>query len=70
MAASSVLEPICLLYKNTGNKKYLDFALEIVKQWETPEGPQLISKANINVSERFPSPKPGIAPSRVRKRTK
>jgi DUF1680 family protein len=57
MAASSVLEPICLLYKYTGNKKYLDFALEIVKQWETPEGPQLISKAKVNVARRFPKPK-------------
>lgn len=57
MAASSVLEPICLLYENTGNKKYLDFALEIVRQWETPAGPQLISKANTNVGERFPKPK-------------
>jgi len=30
MAASSVLEPICQLYNRTGNKKYLDFAEEIV----------------------------------------
>lgn len=57
MAASSVLEPICLLYKYTGNRKYLDFAEEIVRQWETPEGPQLLSKAKVNVSERFPKPK-------------
>lgn len=56
MAASSVLEPICLLYGYTGNKKYLDFAKEIVRQWETPQGPQLISKSNINVSARFPKP--------------
>ncbi|WP_205945206.1 glycoside hydrolase family 127 protein [Pedobacter hiemivivus] len=57
MAASSVLEPICLLYQYTNNKKYLDFAEEIVRQWETPEGPQLLSKSKINVSERFPKPK-------------
>lgn len=57
MAASSVLEPICLLYKYTGKRKYLDFAEEIVRQWETPEGPQLLSKAKVNVSERFPKPK-------------
>jgi DUF1680 family protein len=49
-----VLEPVCLLYKYTNNKKYLDFARNIVRQWETPEGPQLISKANTNVAERFP----------------
>lgn len=57
MAASSVLEPICLLYSRTGDKRFLDFAEEIVRQWETPEGPQLISKADIDVSKRFPKPK-------------
>lgn len=56
MAASSVLEPICLLYRYTNNQKYLDFAKEIVRQWETPDGPQLISKAKVNVGERFPKP--------------
>jgi len=54
MAASSVLEPVCLLYSRTGNKKYLDFAREIVRQWETPDGPQLISKSTVDVSLRFP----------------
>lgn len=57
MAASSVLGAILRLYTKTNNKKYLDFGEEIVAQWETPEGPQLISKANVNVSERFPKPK-------------
>jgi DUF1680 family protein len=57
MAASSVLEPICLLYSRTGDKRYLDFAEEIVRQWETPDGPQLISKADTDVSKRFPKPK-------------
>ncbi|SDL33890.1 hypothetical protein SAMN04487898_117110 [Pedobacter sp. ok626] len=57
MAASSVLEPICLLYRYTNNVKYLNFAKEIVRQWERPDGPQLLSKSNINVSERFPKPK-------------
>lgn len=56
MAASSVLEPICQLYTRTGDKKYLNFAEEIVRQWETPEGPQLISKANVPVGKRFPKP--------------
>lgn len=57
MAASSVLEPICQLYSRTGDQKYLDFAQEIVRQWETPDGPQLISKASVNVADRFPKPK-------------
>jgi DUF1680 family protein len=56
MASSSVLEPIVLLYERTGNKKYLEFANYIVKQWEQPDGPQLISKAldEVPVAERFP----------------
>jgi DUF1680 family protein len=57
MAASSVLEPIVLLYNRTQNKKYLDFAKEIVRQWETPDGPQLISKSDVPVAGRFPKPK-------------
>lgn len=56
MAATSILEPICLLYARTGEKQYLDFANEIVNQWESPEGPQLISKAGVDVASRFPKP--------------
>ncbi len=54
MAASSVLEPIVLLYKYTTKRKYLDFAEAIVQQWETAEGPQLISKSAVPVAKRFP----------------
>lgn len=59
MPSSSILEPIVLLYKHTGDTRYLDFAKYIATQWETPDGPQLISKAldGVNVSERFPFPK-------------
>lgn len=56
MAASSVLEPVCRLYARTGEKRYLDFAEEIVRQWETPDGPQLLSKSGTDVSKRFPKP--------------
>lgn len=56
MAASSVLEPMVRLYNVTGKRTYLDFAREIVRQWETPGGPQLISKSVVNVSQRFPKP--------------
>ena len=56
MAASSVLEPITLLYTRTGNKHYLDFAEEIVREWETDDGPQLISKSVTPVGKRFPKP--------------
>ena len=58
MASSSVLEPIVYLYNHTGEKRYLDFAEYIVKQWETADGPKLISRAldGVAVSERFPHP--------------
>lgn len=58
MPSSSVLEPVVYLYRRTGDNKYLDFAKYIVSQWETPEGPLLISAAvrGIPVSERFPHP--------------
>jgi DUF1680 family protein len=57
MAASSVLEPITLLYNRTKDKRYLNFAEEIVREWETADGPQLISKSGIDVSQRFPKAK-------------
>jgi DUF1680 family protein len=56
MAASSILEPICKLYKATKDQKYLDFAEKIVTQWESNNGPQLISKANVDVAKRFAKP--------------
>jgi DUF1680 family protein len=56
MAASSVLEPVCLLYVRTGEPRFLDFAEEIVRQWETPEGPRLLSKSHVDVGRRFPRP--------------
>ena len=67
MAASSVLEPMVRLYVRTGNKNYLSFAEKIVKQWETPRGPMLISKAGVNVSERFPTPKNWYSPEQGQK---
>ena len=67
MAASSVLEPICQLYSRTGDKKYLDFAEEIVRQWETAEGPKLISKAGVDVAKRFPKPASWYGPDQGQK---
>jgi DUF1680 family protein len=67
MAASSVLEPFCQLYSRTGEKQFLDFAEEIVRQWETPDGPQLISKAGVDVSTRFPKPESWYGPDQGQK---
>ncbi len=43
MAATSVLEPMCQLYRQTGEPRYLEFALYITRAWEQPNGPKLIS---------------------------
>lgn len=43
MAPTSVLEPIVLLYRATGEKRYLDFALYIVDSWDEPKGPKILS---------------------------
>ncbi len=58
MPSSSILEPMVLLYKHSGEKRYLDFAKYIVNQWKTADGPKLISKAldDVAVADRFPKP--------------
>ncbi len=43
MAPTSLLEPIVLLYRATGEKKYLDFARYVVSSWDEPGGPQVLS---------------------------
>jgi DUF1680 family protein len=42
MAATSVLEPIVLLYRLTAEERYLNFARYIVKSWDEPNGPRII----------------------------
>jgi uncharacterized protein len=58
MPSSSILEPMVYLYRRTGDQRYLGFSKYIVEQWETPDGPKLISSAlsGTPVSERFPHP--------------
>ncbi|MFO0893035.1 MAG: glycoside hydrolase family 127 protein [Isosphaeraceae bacterium] len=43
MASTSVLEPIVLLYRFTGEDRYLEFARYIVKAWDEPGGPAVAS---------------------------
>ena len=43
MAPTSVLEPMVLLYRMTGEKRYLDFCQYILRSWEQDDGPHLIS---------------------------
>ncbi|MBI5383851.1 MAG: glycoside hydrolase family 127 protein [Verrucomicrobia bacterium] len=42
MAATSVLEPVVVLHRLTGDPRYLDFALYLVKSWDEPNGPKII----------------------------
>ena len=59
MASCSVLEPVVWLYRETGSRKYLDFALAIAEGIEQEGSSRLISKAleDVPVSRRsdFPS---------------
>jgi uncharacterized protein len=43
MAPTSVLEPMVLLYRMTGEARYLDFCKYILRAWEHPNGPKIIS---------------------------
>jgi DUF1680 family protein len=43
MAPTSVLEPMVLLYRLTGEPRYLDFSKYILRAWEQPNGPKIIS---------------------------
>ncbi len=43
MAPTSVLEPMVLLYRMTGEQRYLDFCKYIIRAWEQPNGPHIIS---------------------------
>ncbi len=42
MAATSVLEPIVLLYRITGDERYLAFARYIVRAWDEDKGPGIV----------------------------
>ena len=43
MASSSVLEPMVLLYRLTGESRYLEFCRYILRAWESPTGPHIVS---------------------------
>ncbi len=43
MASTSVLEPMVLLYRYTGEPRYLEFCRYILRSWERPNGPKIVS---------------------------
>lgn len=43
LAPTSVLEPMVLLYRLTGEPRYLSFCRYILRAWEQPDGPKVIS---------------------------
>jgi DUF1680 family protein len=43
MAPTSVLEPMMLLYRLTGEPRYLNFCKYILRAWEQPDGPHIVS---------------------------
>jgi DUF1680 family protein len=43
MAATSVMEPMMLLFKATGKKEYLAFCEYLVKAYDQPHGPKIIA---------------------------
>ena len=47
MAAGSIMKPMLLLYRLTGDKKYFDFCLDIAADWEREDGkcPNLIANS-------------------------
>ncbi|MCU0871844.1 MAG: glycoside hydrolase family 127 protein, partial [Pirellulaceae bacterium] len=42
MAATSILEPMVLLYRHTGEERYLEFCRYIVKAWDEAHGPKIV----------------------------
>ncbi len=43
MASSCVLEPMAMLYRLTGEQRYLKFCQYLVRSWEQTDGPHILS---------------------------
>jgi hypothetical protein len=43
MAATSVLEPMCRLYRFTADPRHLDFCKYIIRAYDQPNGPRIVS---------------------------
>ncbi len=60
LAASSIIEPMTLLYRRTGEQRYLDYVNYVIGLWPTTNGPDLLNKVErgVPVFDMFPKPKP------------
>lgn len=58
MATSSVIEPMVLLHRATGDPRYLEFCRWVISRWPEPGGPDLLRKARAGtpVFAMFPGP--------------
>jgi len=43
MAPTSILEPMAVLFRQTGEPRYLEFCRYILRSWEQPHGPKILS---------------------------
>lgn len=61
LPSTSILGPVVMLYRHTGEKRYLDYAEYIVAQWSSRPGrpPDIVNKGLTGkpVHEWFPNPK-------------
>lgn len=46
MAATCIIESMVELYRFSGEKKYLDFCFHVIKSYDHPSGPRIISNLN------------------------
>lgn len=60
MAASSIIEPMTLLHRRTGEQRYIDYVNHVIGLWPGTNGPDLLNKAlaGLPVYEMFPKPNP------------
>jgi uncharacterized protein len=60
LASGSILEPVVLVHRATGEARYLELARWIVDQWGEYDGPRLVDQAlqGVPVVDMFPGPLP------------